>query len=130
MVLWNFDTASAAGQQAARNHGLIACAVFGVQAALGIAVLGSAGGWTSAPGISVVIGGGIELAAAIITALRLRQGRGAYWGMGLAVLVALELFGKAAGGNVPGLLIGGGVLVLLLSGIRGALAARRNAQPG
>ena len=130
MVLWNFDTASAAGQQAARNHGLIACAVFGVQAALGIAVLGSAGGWTSAPGISVVIGGGIELAAAIITALRLRQGRGAYWGMGLAVLVALELFGKAAGGNVPGLLIGGAVLVLLLSGIRGALAATRNAQPG
>lgn len=130
MAFWNFDTASAAGRQAARSHGLIACAVFGAQAALGIAVLGSAGGWTSSQAIAVVVGGGLELAVAVITGLRLRQGKGAYWGIGLAVLMVLELIGKAVQASIPGLLIGGAVLLLALNGVRGAWAARRGPAAG
>ena len=130
MKFWNFDTDTPAGQQAARIHGMIACAVFGVQAVLGIAVLGSAGGWSGSQNISIMVGGGIELLTALVTALRLRQGKGAYWGIALAVLAALEVIGKAVQASLPGLLIGGAVLVLALSGLRGAWAARRGRAPG
>lgn len=130
MNLWNFDLGTPAGLRAAQLHGVIACAVFGVQALLGIAVLSGAGGWTSSQSISIAVGGGVELVLAVITGLRLRQGKGAYWGMALAVLVTLELIGKAVQISLVGLLIGGAVLVLLLSGIRGAMAARRGDVPG
>ena len=130
MMIWNFKVTTPDGLRAAQLHGLIGCAVFGVQAVLGIALLSGAAGLTSSQSISVVVGAGIELAVAVITGLRLWQGKGAYWGMALAVLISLELIGKAVQVSVVGLLIGSAVLVLLLSGIRGALAAKRNAAPG
>ncbi len=67
----------------------------------------------------------LQVAVCLIAALRLWQGRGAYWAMAVAALVALEIITKLVMMTaLPGLVVNFAFLAALVIGIRGAMALR------
>lgn len=122
---WQVDLTSRLGAHTATHQGALACFIFAGLAVLGFFVLGGSAGFGTPEGIAVMIGAGLEFVVAMIAGLRLRTGKGAYWGMATALLATLELIGKFVALSIGGIVIGGLVLVYLVNGIRGALALKR-----
>ncbi|MCZ8018696.1 hypothetical protein [Novosphingobium sp.] len=122
---WQVDLTSRLGAHTATHQGALACFIFAGLAVLGFFVLGGSAGFGTPEGIAVMIGAGLEFVVAMIAGLRLRTGKGAYWGMATAVLATLELIGKIVAISIGGIVMGGLVLVYLVNGIRGALALKR-----
>lgn len=122
---WHVDLTSRLGAHSATHQGALACFIFAGLAVLGFFLLGGAAGYTTPEGIAVMIGAGLEFVVATIAGLRLRSGKGAYWGMATAVLATLELIGKIVALSAVGAMIGALVLLFIVNGVRGALALKR-----
>ena len=73
---------------------------------------------------------GPETLVAVIAGLRFRAGKGAIWGIAMAVLpgvsIAISLFNFA----IFGVVIGAGFLVVIIQGVRGAFALREGVFEG
>ncbi len=122
---WRVDLTSRLGAHSATHQGALACFIFAGLAVLGFFLLGGIAGFTTPDGIAVMIGAGLEFIVATIAGLRLRAGKGAYWGMATAFLATLELIGKVVALSIGGIVIGALVLVYVVNGVRGALALKR-----
>jgi hypothetical protein len=126
MAVWDVDLTTRAGANTAAYQGALACFVFCGMAVLGTVMLGATAGFTTINGISAMIGAGGEALIALIAGLRLRAGKGAYWGIAAAVLLVLEMVVKLISLSIPGLLLSGVVLLVMINGIRGAWALKRS----
>ena len=121
---WHIDLTTRAGARGAAAQGGSACFVFCAMAVLGAVVFGGLSGLTTPEGIVAASGAGLEALIALVAGLRLREGKGAYWGMAAAALAALELIGKVLTISIGGFLIVGAILIMIIQGIRGALALK------
>jgi hypothetical protein len=122
---WEIDLTTRAGAMGAAHQGSLACFVFCGMAVLGILLLGGTAGFDTLEGISIAIGAGLEFVVALIAGLRLRAGKGAFWTMVVAALAALELAAKVVAISIGGVIITGAVLIMMIQGIRGALALKK-----
>ena len=122
---WHIDLTTRAGARSAAYQGSLACFIFCAMGVLGL--IFGIGMIRSAQGLALAIGAGLEAAVGLIAGLRLRAGKGAYWGIAVAVLSTLELLGKAIAFSIGGIVISGLIVVFTVQGIRGALALKNNA---
>jgi hypothetical protein len=121
---WQVDLSSRAGARGASYQGGLACFIFCAMSVIGFFLLGGMAGYSTPEGLQVMTGAGLEFAVALVAGLRLRAGKGAYWGIAAAAFAALELVGKLVTLSLGGTLIGGLVLLYLVNGIRGAFALK------
>jgi hypothetical protein len=126
MAFYTIDLTTRAGARSAAFQGSVGALIFAVLALLGF-VLMAATGFSAPMARQVAIGAVLEMVVALIAAVRLRQGKGAYWGIAAAILLMLELLGALLALSPLGVLLKGVALALLVQGIRGALALKRNA---
>ncbi|MDL2352805.1 MAG: hypothetical protein QFC78_08155 [Pseudomonadota bacterium] len=124
---WHIDLTTRAGARSAAYQGAVASFIFCVMGVLGIVVGFGMVGTSSPQGLALVGGAALEAAVGLVAGLRLRSGKGAYWGMAAAVLAALELLGKMVALSIGGVIICGIILVFVIQGIRGALALKNTA---
>lgn len=122
---WEIDLSTRAGAQSAANTGAIACFVFCGMAVLGMILLGGEAGYGTPDGIAVMIGAGLEAVVGLVAGLRLRAGKGAYWGIAVAALAAIELIAKIAALSIMGIVLVGLILIWVVQGIRGAFALKK-----
>ena len=122
---WHIDLSTRAGARSAAYQGSIACFIFCGMAVLGLVVFGGLAGISTPQGLSVVFGAGLEAVVGLVAGLRLRSGKGAYWGIAVTILAALELIGKAVTLSPGGVVLTGLVLIMAVQGVRGAFALGR-----
>ena len=122
---WRVDLTTRVGALSAAKQGATACFIFAGLAVLGLALLGGMAGYGTTEGMAVMAGAAFESLIAIIAGLRLRSGKGAFWGMAAALLCVLETIGKVLALS-PGVVITGVLLVAIIQGVRGALALRND----
>ncbi len=122
---WRVDLTTRVGALSAAKQGATACFIFAGLAVLGLALLGGMAGYSTTEGMAVMAGAAFESAVAIIAGLRLRSGKGAFWGMAAALLCVLETIGKVLALSA-GVVITGVLLVAIIQGVRGALALRND----
>lgn len=125
MAFWNIDLTTRAGARSALHQASIGCFIFCGMAVLGMAVA-TFSGQVPGSGTAIIVAAGFELGVALIAAFRLRAGKGLYWTMAAAALLALEIIN-----NIIMLKIGGGSilsvisLVFMINGIRAGFALKR-----
>ncbi|WP_209349330.1 hypothetical protein [Pontixanthobacter sp. CEM42] len=128
MSFWQIDLTTRAGAHTATSQGAIGCFIFAGLAMLGMLILGGAAGFTTTEGITAVVAVGLEVVVGLVAGFRMRAGKGAFWGIATAALLAFEMVVKIVTlTGLLGLVINGVVLVLIVQGIRGALALRGDA---
>jgi len=125
MAFYDIDLTTRTGARGAAHQGGLACFVFAGLAVVGVVVFGGAAGYSTPEGIAAMAGAGTEVVIGLIAGMRLRAGKGMYWGSFVAVLLALEIAMKAVNLAFGGLIISGIILVILINGIRGAWALKR-----
>lgn len=123
---WQADLTTRAGAHTATRQASIACFVFAGFCVVGALAWGGAAGLETAQGIGSMIGSGIEAAIGLIAGLRLRSGKGFYWGALTALLLAIELLAKLIMLSLLGLILPTILLVLIVQGVRGARALSKN----
>ncbi len=121
---WHIDLTTRAGAQSAAYQGSIACFIFCGMAVLGLLIFGGLAGISTPQGLSIAIGAGLEIVVGLVAGLRLRSGKGAYWGIAVAALAALELIGKVVALSIGGVVITGLVIIMTVQGVRGAFALK------
>lgn len=123
---WNADLSTRAGARTAAGMGGVICFVLAGLAVLGIAVFGGLMATNDVERIAGMIFIGIEVVLFLIAGFRLRAGKGAFWGIAAALLLALEMVGKLVAVSIGGLIFNGIMMVVLVNGIRGAFALRND----
>jgi len=127
MALWNVDLTTEDGALGAAQMGGFACFVAAVLGLVGVAalfIMGTVGGSSTL----VLAGAAVALAEVVlftITGLRLRAGKGEFWGYAAAIMLALELLMKIVSISFIGIMIDIVLLIALGNGIRGARALRK-----
>lgn len=126
MAFFKIDLSTQAGARRAATLGSWGCFAFAALTFFVGVVLGSLTGFETVQGVSFLIGAAIEVAVALIAGLRLRAGKGAFWGLVTAVILALELALKLSNlANIVGIVIDIAILIVILIGVRGAFALRK-----
>lgn len=121
---WQIDLTTRAGARSAAYQGSIACFFFCGMGVLGALFWGASAGISTTQGLSLVGGATFEAVVGLIAGLRLRAGKGAYWGMAVVALAALELIGKVLAISIMGIALTGIIVVMTVQGVRGALALK------
>ncbi len=124
---WTVDLTTRAGALSAAKSGSTGAFIFCAMGVVGMLFFGLKVGFTTTLGIAEIGAAGFEAAIALIAGLRLRQGKGVIWGGVAAVLVALEGLGKVLVISIGGIFLSGAVLIMLVNGVRGALALKKDA---
>lgn len=122
---WHVDLTTRVGALGAAKQGALACFIFAGLGVLGLVLMGGLIGVDTPEGLAVMIGGALEAGVGLIAGLRLRAGKGAFWGIGAAVLNVLELLGKLSQLSA-GAVINFVLLAVIVQGVRGAFALRNN----
>ena len=128
MSFWKIDLTTYDGAENAARTGGYACFIAVALSCLGAGLIYAA----VADGTAAMIAlGGIAVEGLVflIAGLRLRAGKGAFWGMAAAAMIAFELLTKLIGLSFVGIAIHSVLLIVMINGVRGALALRRNAFP-
>ncbi len=121
MAVWDIDLTTRAGARTGAYQASLVCFVFAGLSLVGL-VFGLYKGMIS----GLLLGGAaLQIAVFIIAGLRLRQGKGFFWGIGAALLIVLALAGTLAGGAIGAAGLFLLLLVFLGNGLRGALALHR-----
>jgi len=127
MALWNVDLTTEDGALGAAQIGGFACFIAAVLGLVGVAALflmGTVGGSSAL----VLAGAALTMAEVVlftIAGLRLRAGKGEFWGYAVAIILVLELLMKIASVSFIGTMIDIVLLIALSNGIRGARALRQ-----
>ncbi len=125
MAFWNADLTTRMGAESAADNGGLACFIYGGFSVLGIAFFGSFVGYDTPEGLAILAATGVQVLVAILAGFRLRSGKGAFWGIAVAVLMTLDLIGKLISLAIGvGLVVNVILLIVLIQGVRGAWALR------
>lgn len=127
MAFWDVDLDSRVGAQGATHLGSIGAFAFAVLALLSAFVLGGISGFDTAEGIGIAVSATVEAIIAAIAGFRFREGKGAFWGLGLLAILLIEGLFKLLTLSIGGLVINVVLLVCVLQGVRGAFALRNSA---
>lgn len=121
---YSADLTTRAGALSAASGGAIACFI-----ACGLAVFGAlflASTADSGTVIAMLFGVAAECLLFLVAGLRLRAGRGGFWGIAAALVILVEIVMKLVSmTGLGGLLINVMLLVVIANGVRGAFALRR-----
>lgn len=126
MAFYDIDLTTRSGARGAAQQGGLACFVFAGLAVLGVVVFGGAAGYSSPEGIAAMTGAGAEALIGVIAGMRLRAGKGVYWGGIVAALLGIEIIMKVVSLAFGGMIISAILLVIVINGIRGAWALKRD----
>ena len=124
MAFWNIDLTTEDGDLGAASNGAYACFIAAVLTAISTFFLGGMASDTIAAG-AMVVAGVVAIGLFVIAGLRLRSGKGAFWGSVAVAWLGLEVLGKLLAFSIPGLIINIVLLIVLVNGVRGAWALRR-----
>lgn len=126
MAAWDIDLTTRAGAKTGAYQASLVCFVFAGLSLVGLVFLGGMRGFSQGTVSGVVLGAAVlQIAIFVIAALRLRQGKGFFWGIGAALLIVLALVGNLAGGAIGAAGLNLLLLVFLGNGLRGAWALYR-----
>ncbi len=131
MAFWDIDLETRMGAESAADQGALACFIY-----TGILVisLAFAGGMildtlavNAGAGIVLLIPFAVQMGVVLVAAFRLRAGKGAFWGIGAAVLMGMGVVAQLISLSIGVVLIINAILfVFTIQGIRGAFALRKS----
>ena len=124
MAFWDVDLTTRDGAQGAVRSGSTAAFVFAAMGILGAVLMGGLSGPSTDEGLGVIVGGSFEAVIGLVAGLRMRAGKGFYWAIAAALLLALELVGKLVMLSPGGAILSAVVLTYLVNGIRGLRALK------
>ncbi len=125
MAFWDADLETRMGAETAADAGGMASFVFAGLSVLGAVIFGGLTSMDTTEAIGGAVAVGIQVLIGIVAGFRLRAGKGAFWGIAVAALLAIELLFKLATFAISGgLVINVILLVVVVQGIRGAFALR------
>lgn len=124
MAFWNVDLTTEDGALGATGNGAYACFIAAILTAISAFFLGGMTSDMVARGAMGVIAL-VAIGLFVVTGLRLRSGKGAFWGSVAVAWLGLEVLGKLLALSIPGLIINTVLLIVLINGVRGAWALRR-----
>ena len=125
MAFWDLDLTTRMGAENAAQQGSLGCFLFG-----GLTLFGAymafemfeSGTLEGQIGLGLVA---VWAVVSFIAGFRLLRGKGAYWAIATAVLLAATILANIVIAlNIAWLLVWSALLVVILRGIRGALALR------
>ncbi len=124
MAFWNIDLTTEDGALGAASNGAYACFIAAVLTAISGLFFGgmtSDMGERGATGLIALVAIGLF----VVAGLRLRNGKGAFWGSVAVAWLILELLGKLIVFSIPGLVVNIVLLIVVINGVRGAWALRQ-----
>lgn len=129
MALWNIDLTTQDGIRSASEMGGFACYVSaGLTAVSTLFLLAFRGyGDEGIAAADVILFAMVPaLLVYLIAGWRLRSGKGVFWGSAAILITGLFLLFGLVSLSIPSIFINAIVLVTVINGVRGALAARRS----
>lgn len=124
MAFWNIDLTTEDGALGAASNGAYACFIAAVLTAISGFIFGGLASDTIARGATAILAV-LNIGLFVITGLRLRRGKGAFWGSVAVAWLSLEMLSKLLAVAIPGLIISAVLLIVVINGVRGAWALRR-----
>ncbi|MBA4162233.1 MAG: hypothetical protein C0515_09200 [Novosphingobium sp.] len=126
MAAWDIDLTTRAGAKTGAYQASLVCFIYAGLSLVGLVFLGGLASFQSGQINGLVFGLAVlQVAIFVIAGLRLRQGKGFFWGIGAALLLVLALLGNLAGGAIFAAGLNLLLLVFLGNGLRGAYALHR-----
>jgi hypothetical protein len=126
MAAWDIDLTTRAGAKTGAYQASLVCFVFAGLSMVGLLFLGGITKYSSGQISGLILGAAVlQVAVFVIAGLRLRQGKGLFWGIGAALLIVLALVGNLANAAIGAAGLNLLLLVFLGNGLRGALALHR-----
>ena len=125
MAFWEADFSTRMGAETATGQGGLACFIKAGFMVLGAAVFGGMAGFETTEGQVIVAALGLQLVLFVIAGFRFRAGKGAFWGIVAAALLALAIVDSLVTMAFGGIIINAVFLVVVVQGVRGAFALRK-----
>lgn len=128
MAFWDVDLTTRGGAETATSQGALACFITAGLTVVGALFVGGVVGFDTLEGQIVMGTVAAQGLIALVAGLRLRIGKGAFWGIVVAAMLVLEIINKLVTLTaLAGLVINGIMLVMVVQGVRGAWALRSGA---
>ena len=124
MAFWDADLTTRMGAETATDQAGLACFIVAGLRVVGGFFFGGSLGYDTVEGQAVLVVAAIQAIVAIIAGFRFRAGKGAFIGMAMAALLALAILDSLVSFGLGGIVISAVMLVMVVQGIRGALALR------
>lgn len=127
MAFWDIDLTTRMGAESAADNGGLACYVKAGFMVFGAFVFGGMAGFDTTEGQIIIA---MQLAQVVVFAIagfRMRSGKGAFWGMAAAALLVLIILDTLIAMTYGGIIINTVLLVVVVQGVRGAMALRSSA---
>ncbi|QNA85675.1 hypothetical protein G4G27_18070 [Sphingomonas sp. So64.6b] len=126
MAFWNIDLTTKDGAESAAQNGGLACFIAAGLTILGIAVIVATHTGPAAELAGGIAGVAVETIVFTIAGFRLRAGKGVIWGGVATLLLVVEIVAKLITMiGLGGIVINAILLVVMINGVRGALALKR-----
>ena len=127
MAFWDVDLTTRSGAETATSQGALACFITAGLTVVGALFFGGMVGFDTIEGQITAGLIGFQALIALVAGLRLRAGKGAFWGIAVAAMLVLEMINKVVTlTGIGGLVINAIMLVMVVQGVRGAWALRRD----
>jgi len=128
MAFWDVDLTTRSGAETATSQGALACFITAGLTVVGALFVGGVVGFDTLEGQIAMGAVAIQGVIALVAGLRLRIGKGAFWGIAVAAMLVLEIINKLVTlTGLGGLVINAIMLVMVVQGVRGAWALRSGA---
>lgn len=124
MAFWDIDLTTRSGAETAAAQGGLACFIVAGLTFVGALVFGGLAGFDTDEGLATAVGIGATALIALIAGFRLRAGKGAFWGIAVALLLVVEIISKLTTFAIGGIIFNVLFLVMVVQGLRGAWALR------
>ena len=124
MAFWDADLTTRMGAETATDQAGLACFIVAGLRVVGGFFFGGALGYETVEGQIVLVFIAIQVVVAIIAGFRFRAGKGAFIGMAMAALLGLAILDSLVSFGLGGIVINAIMLVMVVQGVRGALALR------
>lgn len=128
MAFWDVDLTTRSGAETATSQGALACFITAGLTVVGALFVGGVVGFNTLEGQIAMGAVAVQGVIALVAGLRLRSGKGAFWGIAVAAMLVLEIINKLVTlTGLGGLVINAIMLVMVVQGVRGAWALRSSA---